>query len=343
MLQEDDARKYFSVFGWFCFAFFGISFAFSLVASALVANFAPGLFEYSWFNHALSFVGLYAVALPASLPILKRLPKVDPLEDKLKFSKLLGAICASFALMITGNIVTQNLILLFEAAKGSGLENPVAVATESAPWWSTLIFMVILAPVLEEIFFRGIVCRRLLPLGEGFAIVLSSAFFALCHGNFFQIFYAFTLGCLFSLIYIKTGKLKYTVILHMAVNFMGSLVSTLVLKFVKLEDILKKYEEIMKLAENTNIDQSTDALTEAFIQFGTDFGPQLLVLLAYEFVLYGLAITGAVLLLTKFKQIRLTKGLLPPPNKGRAGIILLNSGVAASIALFVIVLVLSLL
>lgn len=342
MLREDDAKKYFSIFGWFCFAFFGISFVFSLLVSALVAEVAPALFGHSWFSHAVSFIGLYAVALPIALPILKKLPKVDPLEDKLGFAKLLGAICVSFALMLIGNMITQNLILIFEAAKGTGLENPVAVATDGAPWWSTLIFMVILAPILEEVFFRKIVCQRLLPLGEGFAIVLSSIFFALCHGNFFQIFYAFALGCLFSLIYVKTGKLRYTVILHMAVNFMGSLVSSLILKFVKLEDILKEYESLMKLVEGANTEEAQGAVVDALMQFATSFGPQLIVLLVYEVVLYGLAITGTVLLLTKFKKIRLTKGLLTPPSKSRAGVILLNSGIAASIALFTIVLILSL-
>ena len=121
MLREDDAKKYFSIFGWFCFAFFGISFVFSLLVSALVAEAAPALFGHSWFSHVVSFIGLYAVALPIALPILKKLPKVDPLEDKLGFAKLLGAICVSFALMLVGNMIAQNLILIFEAARCSKL------------------------------------------------------------------------------------------------------------------------------------------------------------------------------------------------------------------------------
>ena len=68
-----------------------------------------------------------------------------------------------------------------------------------------------------------------LPFGEKPAVILSGLAFGLIHGNLTQFFYAFGLGIAFGYIFVKTGKVKYPIILHMIINFLGSVVSVLVL------------------------------------------------------------------------------------------------------------------
>ncbi len=51
-----------------------------------------------------------------------------------------------------------------------------------------------LAPVVEEILFRGGVLRALRPAGKGFAIVFSALLFGVFHGNLVQIPFAFLVG-----------------------------------------------------------------------------------------------------------------------------------------------------
>ena len=46
--------------------------------------------------------------------------------------------------------------------------------------------------------------------------------FGLCHGNFYQFFYAFGIGLVFGYIYTRTGRIRYTIVLHMIINFLGS-------------------------------------------------------------------------------------------------------------------------
>jgi len=94
-----------------------------------------------------------------------------------------------------------------------------------------ILFVVILAPILEEIFFRKILCGKLLPYGDLVAITVPSAIFALCHGNFFQLFYAFLIGVILSYIYLRTGKLRYTIIIHTILNLIFGVLSSEISKF----------------------------------------------------------------------------------------------------------------
>ena len=62
--------------------------------------------------------------------------------------------------------------------------------------------------------------------------------FAFYHGNIYQFCYAFVLGCVFGYVYVKSGKMIYTIVLHMMINFMGSIASVLVVKASGLTKIM---------------------------------------------------------------------------------------------------------
>lgn len=61
---------------------------------------------------------------------------------------------------------------------------------------SMFLYSAVLAPLSEEIFFRGYLLRSLKPYGKRFAIVASAALFGLFHGNLLQTPYAFAVGLL---------------------------------------------------------------------------------------------------------------------------------------------------
>ena len=62
------------------------------------------------------------------------------------------------------------------------------------PSLSLFLGAVLIAPVTEELLFRGLILKLLTPYGEGMAILFSSLLFALAHGSVFQIPYALTAG-----------------------------------------------------------------------------------------------------------------------------------------------------
>lgn len=325
-LREEDATKYFSTFGWFCFAFCLTLFISQEIIVTLVYSLIPGIYNHYLFSNLLSFVTLYAIALPVAYPILKKLPSVKPLKEKVKPTAFIGGFFVAYLAMYLGNLVSMYIIELIYSASGNILTNPLEESVEVTPMWANVLFVVILAPVLEELVFRGMICRRLLALGEGFAVVFSGIFFAMLHGNLYQLFYAFLLGCMFGFIYIKTGKIIYSIVYHVFINFMGTIVSLLINKFVRIEEILEilSDESTVNAMMNNDISAIQPYLTDITIMF------------VYSIAVYGFIIAGAIIFFKNYKKIKLQSGLLPPPKKSRASIIFLNSGIAAAIAVLVI-------
>ncbi|MBP5495049.1 MAG: CPBP family intramembrane metalloprotease [Lachnospiraceae bacterium] len=128
-------------------------------------------------------------------------------------------------------IITKSV--LATVLSGSTVINSLLYADDS---WAYLIFGIItvgiVIPILEEFIFRKIVIDSTSKYGYGAAIMISAFTFAVYHGNFLQFFYAFGLGLLFAYIYSNTGKLRYTVFLHMCYNLYASLVIPLARKTI---------------------------------------------------------------------------------------------------------------
>lgn len=108
-----------------------------------------------------------------------------------------------------------------------------------------LVMAVIMAPIFEEIVFRGIILKGLLnnkvsPLK---AIVFSALIFGLVHGNPWQFTGAFLLGLVLGLVYYKTKSLLLPVLLH---GF-NNLVSTLQMVFTDTES----FSQVLKVPEWT--------------------------------------------------------------------------------------------
>ncbi len=81
---------------------------------------------------------------------------------------------------------------------------------------------VIVAPVIEEVIFRGLVLTRLqegMPIWG--AVGISSLLFAVMHGHPLWIGYTFVIGCLMAIVAIRMKSIKATILLHMCFNLTG--------------------------------------------------------------------------------------------------------------------------
>lgn len=84
----------------------------------------------------------------------------------------------------------------------------------------------ILAPLTEECVFRAILCGRLeRGFGPVAAAVLSSALFAVYHGNLPQMIYAFCMGLVFAGSYQLTHRFILPYMLHACTNILVTLLS----------------------------------------------------------------------------------------------------------------------
>lgn len=84
-----------------------------------------------------------------------------------------------------------------------------------------IISTVVLAPFLEELFFRGVILKGLLnnkKINPWVAILISAALFGIVHFNPWQLVGAFFLGFLLGWVYYKTGTLFNTIFLHFVNN-----------------------------------------------------------------------------------------------------------------------------
>jgi len=84
---------------------------------------------------------------------------------------------------------------------------------------SRVFLLVLVAPLTEELLFRGIILRGLLSrFRPGAAIVLTAFLFAAVHLNPWQFFSAPLLGCAFGWFYLRTGSVALCVLAHAFTN-----------------------------------------------------------------------------------------------------------------------------
>ncbi len=87
------------------------------------------------------------------------------------------------------------------------------------PLWQTIAVPVLLAPVAEELIFRGLVQKRLKEgWGARAGILLSAFLFGAYHGNMVQFIYAFLMGLVLAALYEKTHTILAPIAAHMASN-----------------------------------------------------------------------------------------------------------------------------
>lgn len=80
------------------------------------------------------------------------------------------------------------------------------------------VYTCIIAPITEEIFFRGMLLKVFSKVNQRFAIFATAVFFGLAHGNIPQFMLAFMLGIFLANITMKHTSIIPSVIVHMFIN-----------------------------------------------------------------------------------------------------------------------------
>lgn len=254
----------------------------------------------SWLIWLISAVSMYLVGFPLFTVMIKR-AEACPYERKLeKWGLGHWTVCffVCIAIMEVGNWIGQ-LIMLVSGGSSAEFDALEQLITNSDIWLNMLI-VVTIGPIVEELMFRRFLIDRIIWYGDKTAVFVSALLFGLIHGNFYQFFYAFGLGLVFGYIYVKTGKIKYTILFHMLINFMGSVVVQLILSGFSAENLM-------------------NGLSAAAL-FGA------LSLIGYGLFLIGATITGIVLFCCFFKRITFSPAMIPIPKGQRFSSVFFNAG-----------------
>lgn len=123
--------------------------------------------------------------------------------------------------MYLANLVTLLLLGALSAMEGKPFANGTIETVSSMPFLPNFVFGVILAPILEELVFRKLLLDRVRHWGDRLSILISALFFACYHTNLFQFFYAFAVGALFAYLTLRTGTVRYSILLHGLINLVG--------------------------------------------------------------------------------------------------------------------------
>ncbi len=115
-------------------------------------------------------------------------------------------------------IISAYLISLFLLDRLAALNIEVAYRPLDLPPWDQLLLGLILAPILEELFFRDYLFRVLSAEGTkwSFALLLSAAFFTLAHFSLYP--GAFLLGLVNGILYVASGGILLPIAFHFVCN-----------------------------------------------------------------------------------------------------------------------------
>ena len=144
-------------------------------------------------------------------------------DDKVRGKlSLLDMVCAIVGLM--GVALLLNIIIsLTGIAEGDSTFNKVNEVFSGANLPMQMLYIVIAAPLMEELVVRGMIYTRIKKFyGVGIALMTSALIFGAMHGNITQGIYATLLGLCLAGIYELTADIWICFFMHAAANF-GSL------------------------------------------------------------------------------------------------------------------------
>lgn len=127
-----------------------------------------------------------------------------------------------YGLQFVASLLTDPLESLLHN-QGYALENAANAAAGTEPLtFLMLLYSVLLAPLFEEILFRGLLFNQLRRYGRCFAILITALLFGLMHTNVLQFIAAVLLGLLLAWIRECYG-LPYAILLHISNNALAIL------------------------------------------------------------------------------------------------------------------------
>lgn len=326
-----QTRKHFSRFGLWFFLGGIIIYAAQIVVLIPISFFRPEWVNNANINIILSALPLYLIGMPALIVMVRTVPGQAPEKRSMKAGHFILAAIMCFAIMYIFNLLGTQLTDLIEMLKGWEVEDVLDSALTGASLPLVFVYTVICAPIMEEFVFRKLIVDRTMRYGQGVAVLLSGLMFGLFHGNFGQFVYTFALGLFLAFLYVKTGKLKITIALHMLVNLMGGVVSLIMLKAIDLNEL--------------NMLLESEADNGAFLSFYMDHFAGVIMLLAYEFFVYGSMLVGGILIIVAFAKRRFTlaQGEVVIPKGRRFTTVFLNLGMLLYCIFWIALIILQLL
>ncbi len=219
-------RRRFTVVGWVLIAYYA-----TMNLLATVAMACEALNQALWSVAAGDFSGNlnmdaiannawgYIAAVIAGLVILQGWKGSDywrqeifAKEKNISFGTLLCLLCFCMGAQMLSTFWISGLELVMNLFGRSLMPLLQSVAGESSSL-SMFLYASVLAPISEEILFRGYILRSLRPYGKRFAVFGSALLFGLFHGNLLQAPYALVIGLILGYVTVEYS-IWWAILIH---------------------------------------------------------------------------------------------------------------------------------
>ncbi|MBR2704508.1 MAG: CPBP family intramembrane metalloprotease [Clostridia bacterium] len=171
---------------------------------------------------------LYVVSFLLVKLLLRKVENVEPKPKvKLTFKKFMWYLFIAYGLGIFCATFTNEIITMFSDLMNNEISDRVEEIMSNSTPIPLILFVAIIGPIFEELMFRGLLLKKLRVYGDKTAIIYTGIAFGLFHTNLSQILFATIIGMVFAYVVCKTNNIKYSILIHMIINLMGS-IATLV-------------------------------------------------------------------------------------------------------------------
>lgn len=151
--------------------------------------------------------------------------KLTTLFKKLKFKYLIYSILVAILIFLLHPLF--NISHLFENIKYGTTSyikfNDFIVSADfnSFPFTFKIIYTILLMPILEEVFYRGIILTKLKQKNSYvIAVIVSSLLFAVGHLDFEKAIYTFFSGLILGYIFVKSNNIILVIGIHIIINIL---------------------------------------------------------------------------------------------------------------------------
>lgn len=196
-----------------------------LVVLQIIFNLISAFFYRSmrWMNiYAYEGVAFFLITILSTGFVLLLGKKIMPIpwkKEQFQWDFSLKDIFQTVCMMVGISLTFSIFLNIIQMILGISLTESVLGQSNDALYvLYSLLTAIVIAPVLEELFFRGFLLQRLRSYDLKFAIVFSGLCFGLMHMNFMQGSMHIFTGILLAAVCIKYESILFPIVCHMLYN-----------------------------------------------------------------------------------------------------------------------------
>ena len=171
----DSGRRTFSRLGFAMLLYIAVTVTLQYLLSWLFARYMQN----EWVRYIVLILPQYFISMPLAALLIWRMPRQPIAHKQLGAGRFVIVMIVCFAILYAGNLTGALANLGLQAIAGKEMSQALFSLITDSGVWTNVVFVVILAPIAEELFFRKLLIPKLLPFGEKPAIILSGLIFGL--------------------------------------------------------------------------------------------------------------------------------------------------------------------